>query len=50
MRRFGLRLDKELHDELRKESFEKDVSMNTIIVSMLEERYAKTDKQIGGNK
>lgn len=39
MKRFSLRLEDELHEKLRRESFETGVSINEIIVKLIEEYY-----------
>lgn len=44
MKRFSLRLEDELHEKLRVESFETGISMHEIIVKALEQKY-KTEKE-----
>lgn len=39
MKRFSLRLDDELHEKLRTESFKTGISMNEIVVEAIEEKY-----------
>lgn len=39
MKRFSLRLEDELHEKLRVESFQTGVSMNEIIVEAVEQKY-----------
>ena len=45
MKRFSLRLKKELHEKLRRESFETEVSINEIVTKLIEEKY-KEDKEM----
>lgn len=42
MKRFTLRLEGYLHEKLRRESFEKNISMNDIISDMILDRYFGT--------
>lgn len=46
MKRFELRLKKELHDKLREESFKTEESMHKIVIRLIEEHY----KKHGGKK
>ena len=39
MKRFSLRLEDDLHEKLRRESFETGVSINEIIIKLVEEYY-----------
>jgi len=41
VKRFGLRIEDKLHEQLRKESYKNNISMNDILIEMLEERYKK---------
>lgn len=44
MKRFSLRLEKELHELLRKESFETGKSINEIIVELIGSKYKENAK------
>ena len=39
MKRFEIRLGKDLHEKLRRESFETEKSMHEIIIGLIEEYY-----------
>lgn len=39
MKRFSLRLEDDIHEKLRRESFETGVSINEIIVELIEKYY-----------
>ena len=39
MKRFSLRLGKDLHEKLRKESFDKNKSMHQIIMQLIKKHY-----------
>lgn len=41
MKRFSLRLEKDLHEKLRRESFETERSINKIITELIEDKYKK---------
>jgi predicted HicB family RNase H-like nuclease len=45
MKRFSLRLEKELHEKLRRESFETEASINEIVTKLIEEKY-KENKEM----
>lgn len=44
MKRFSLRLKKELHELLRKESFETEKSINEIVTKLIEDKYKENKK------
>ena len=46
MKRFEIRLDKEIHEKLKRESFETGKSMHQIIIELIEKHYNK--KKEGG--
>ena len=45
MKRFEIRLDKELHDKLREESFLTGKSMHQIMIELLEKYYKNKEEK-----
>lgn len=45
MKRFEIRLDKEIHEKLKRESFETDKSMHQIIIELIEKHYNKKERR-----
>lgn len=45
MKRFSLRVPKELHEKLRKESFETERSINEIITELIEKYYEEGEDE-----
>ena len=43
MKRFSLRLEKDLHEKLREESFITEKSMHEIVIELIEEHYNKKE-------
>lgn len=44
MKRFEIRLDKEIHEKLKRESFETGKSMHQIIIGLIEKHYDKKER------
>lgn len=45
MKRFEIRLNKELHEKLRVESFITEKSMHEIVIELIEEHYNKKEEK-----
>ena len=45
MKRFEIRLSKELHEKLREESFITEKSMHEIVIDLIEEHYNKKEEK-----
>ena len=50
MKRFEIRLDKDIHEKLRAESFKSGKSMHQIVVGLIAAHYEKKEEDKGENR